>query len=128
VTGGGEPRFGGPASGALPGVRPVAAPPAGTRARRGWGSPHDDHDQRGPGDDEPSYELDGDRRQPRTREERLGPGAAVRHAVFGDGIVAEAQGEGRDRRLVVRFAGAGAKTVLARFVEATGDDAGRDDG
>jgi len=108
------------APGALPSslVRPVpgmSAPPAAKpapRPKRQW----DDHDQRSWDDDEPSFDLDGDRNQPLTRADRLGPGSRVNHVQFGTGLVVDASGEGRDRKLVVDFPDIGAKTVLARFV------------
>ncbi len=48
----------------------------------------------------------------------LGPGARVRHPSFGMGTVEDSDGEGMNRKLVVRFGpGVGVKKVLARFIE-----------
>jgi len=91
--------------------RPAAAKPA-PRPKRQW----DEHDQRSWDDDEPSYDLDGDRGKALTRADRFGPGARVNHVQFGVGRVVDATGEGRDRKLLVEFPEVGQKTVLARFV------------
>jgi DNA helicase-2/ATP-dependent DNA helicase PcrA len=76
----------------------------------------DEHDQRSHDDDEPTYDLDGDRSRPVLKVDRITPGARVHHVQFGDGRVVDASGEGKDRRLVIEFPGIGHKTVLARFV------------
>ncbi|HEY6909582.1 MAG TPA: UvrD-helicase domain-containing protein [Myxococcales bacterium] len=48
----------------------------------------------------------------------LGPGARVKHASFGVGTVEDVDGEGLNRKLVVRFGpGVGIKKVLARFID-----------
>ena len=48
----------------------------------------------------------------------LGPGARVKHPSFGVGTVEESDGEGLNRKLVVRFGpGVGIKRVLARFID-----------
>ena len=48
----------------------------------------------------------------------LGPGARVKHPSFGVGTVEDVDGEGLNRKLVVRFGpGVGLKKVLARFIE-----------
>jgi len=48
----------------------------------------------------------------------LGPGARVKHPSFGVGTVEDADGEGLNRKLVVRFGpGVGLKKVLARFID-----------
>ena len=48
----------------------------------------------------------------------LGPGSRVKHPSFGVGTVEDADGEGMNRRLVVRFGpGVGLKKVLARFID-----------
>jgi DNA helicase-2/ATP-dependent DNA helicase PcrA len=73
----------------------------------------DEHDQRSWDDDEPSYDLDGDRDRP---AERFRPGARVAHQQFGVGRVVDASGSGRDRKLLIEFPEVGQKTVLARFV------------
>jgi DNA helicase-2/ATP-dependent DNA helicase PcrA len=48
----------------------------------------------------------------------LGPGARVKHPSFGVGTVEDSDGEGMNRKLVVRFGpGVGLKKVLARFID-----------
>ena len=48
----------------------------------------------------------------------LGLGARVKHPSFGIGTVEDADGEGLNRKLVVRFGpGVGLKKVLARFID-----------
>ncbi|HEY4885377.1 MAG TPA: UvrD-helicase domain-containing protein [Myxococcales bacterium] len=48
----------------------------------------------------------------------LGPGARVKHPSFGVGTVEDSDGEGMNRKLVVRFGpGVGLKRVLARFID-----------
>jgi ATP-dependent DNA helicase UvrD/PcrA len=48
----------------------------------------------------------------------LAPGARVKHPSFGVGTVEDADGEGLNRKLVVRFGpGVGLKKVLARFID-----------
>jgi DNA helicase-2/ATP-dependent DNA helicase PcrA len=48
----------------------------------------------------------------------LGPGARVKHPSFGVGTVEDEDGEGLNRKLVVRFGpGVGLKKVLARFID-----------
>jgi DNA helicase-2/ATP-dependent DNA helicase PcrA len=48
----------------------------------------------------------------------LGPGARVKHPSFGVGTVEDSDGEGLNRKLVVRFGpGVGLKKVLARFID-----------
>jgi DNA helicase-2/ATP-dependent DNA helicase PcrA len=48
----------------------------------------------------------------------LGPGARVKHPSFGVGTVEDVDGEGLNRKLVVRFGpGVGLKKVLARFID-----------
>jgi len=48
----------------------------------------------------------------------LGPGSRVKHPSFGVGTVEDADGEGMNRKLVVRFGpGVGLKRVLARFID-----------
>ena len=48
----------------------------------------------------------------------LGRGARVRHPSFGVGTVEDSDGEGMNRKLVVRFGpGVGLKRVLARFID-----------
>src|SRR6266850_1608172 len=48
----------------------------------------------------------------------LGPGARVKHPSFGVGTVEDSDGEGMNRKLVVRFGpGVGIKRVLARFID-----------
>src|SRR5256884_2992987 len=48
----------------------------------------------------------------------LGPGARVKHPSFGVGTVEDSDGDGLNRKLVVRFGpGVGVKKVLARFVD-----------
>ena len=48
----------------------------------------------------------------------LGPGSRVKHPSFGVGTVEDADGEGMNRKLVVRFGpGVGLKKVLARFID-----------
>jgi DNA helicase-2/ATP-dependent DNA helicase PcrA len=48
----------------------------------------------------------------------LGPGARVKHPSFGVGTVEDIDGEGMNRKLVVRFGpGVGLKKVLARFID-----------
>jgi len=48
----------------------------------------------------------------------LRPGARVKHPSFGVGTVEDADGEGMNRKLVVRFGpGVGLKKVLARFID-----------
>jgi hypothetical protein len=48
----------------------------------------------------------------------LGPGARVKHPSFGVGTIEDVDGEGLNRKLVVRFGpGVGLKKVLARFIE-----------
>jgi DNA helicase-2/ATP-dependent DNA helicase PcrA len=75
----------------------------------------DEFDQRGHWDDDvPDMSID---------EGELGAdvgtGTTVRHASFGEGRVLQAQGSGRDRKLLIDFGTVGLKTVLARFVEPT---------
>ena len=48
----------------------------------------------------------------------LGPGARVKHPSFGVGTVEDSDGDGMNRKLVIRFGpGVGVKRVLARFIE-----------
>jgi DNA helicase-2/ATP-dependent DNA helicase PcrA len=48
----------------------------------------------------------------------LGPGARVKHPSFGVGTVEDSDGEGMNRKLLVRFGpGVGLKKVLARFID-----------
>jgi hypothetical protein len=48
----------------------------------------------------------------------LGAGSRVKHPSFGVGMVEDVDGEGLNRKLVVRFGpGVGLKKVLARFIE-----------
>jgi DNA helicase-2/ATP-dependent DNA helicase PcrA len=48
----------------------------------------------------------------------VGPGARVKHPSFGVGTVEDADGEGVNRKLLVRFGpGVGLKKVLARFID-----------
>jgi len=48
----------------------------------------------------------------------LGRGARVKHPSFGVGTVEDSDGEGLNRKLVVRFGpGVGLKRVLARFID-----------
>jgi DNA helicase-2/ATP-dependent DNA helicase PcrA len=48
----------------------------------------------------------------------LQPGARVKHPSFGVGTVEDSDGEGMNRKLVVRFGpGVGLKKVLARFID-----------
>ncbi len=123
------PRRGGAGGGAArpggatrpPGVAPAMAPrPAGNGAGVGAVAVRrpafDEHDQRSQDDDEPSFDLDGDRSRPQSRVERLRPGVRVNHVQFGTGRVVDSSGEGKDRKLVIEFPGVGQKTVLARFV------------
>ena len=50
----------------------------------------------------------------------VGPGARVKHPSFGVGTVEDADGEGVNRKLLVRFGpGVGLKKVLARFIDAS---------
>ena len=59
-------------------------------------------------------------KQPAAGVGGLGPGARVKHPSFGVGTVEEVDGEGLNRKLVVRFGpGVGLKKVLARFIELT---------
>ncbi len=106
-SGGGWPRAGAPA---------MARRPDRPAPRRSLGTTYDEHDQRSHDDDEPSFDLDGDRGTARLREDRIGAGARVRHVQFGAGRVVDAQGQGKDRKLVIEFPDVGYKTVLARFV------------
>ncbi|MCA9678750.1 MAG: UvrD-helicase domain-containing protein [Kofleriaceae bacterium] len=106
--------------------RRVTAPTSSTvsspgRGRAGARPAHrgtswDEHDQRSYDDDEPSFDLDGDRDRAKVREDRIGPGASVVHGQFGSGRVVDASGQGKDRKLVIDFPEIGQKTVLARFV------------
>jgi DNA helicase-2/ATP-dependent DNA helicase PcrA len=74
----------------------------------------DELDQRGGWDDDlPEYSPDDE------LGASVGTGTTVRHASFGEGRVIQAQGSGRDRKLLIDFASVGLKTVLARFVEPT---------
>jgi len=96
-----------------PPPRPFATrPPISRRPVRQF----DEHDQRSHDDDEPSFDLDGDRSRPKLGADRISAGASVHHVQFGRGRVVDASGEGKDRRLVIEFPGIGPKTVLARFV------------
>jgi DNA helicase-2/ATP-dependent DNA helicase PcrA len=48
----------------------------------------------------------------------VGPGARVKHPSFGVGTVEDVDGDGLNRKLVVRFGpGVGLKKVLARFID-----------
>jgi DNA helicase II / ATP-dependent DNA helicase PcrA len=117
-----RPRRGPGAPARLPGSLPASLvrgprasrPPAAAarRTRPAW----DEHDQRSWDDEEPSFDLDGDRERARLDGDRIGPGAQVSHVQFGVGRVIDASGQGRDRKLVIEFPEIGAKTVLARFV------------
>ncbi len=102
-------------TGSAPPMAPRRAAPAQPQARRQTPA-YDEHDQRSHDDDEPSYDLDGDRGTARVREDRIGPGAHVSHVQFGAGQVVDASGQGKDRKLLIRFPEVGVKTVLARFV------------
>ena len=44
-------------------------------------------------------------------------GSRVYHQTFGDGLVLETEGTGRDERLTIEFPDVGRKVVVARFVE-----------
>ena len=100
------------APGAVPESFARPSPPKPARPKPTF----DEVDQRSWDDDEPSFDLDGDRSAPKSRGDRIGPGARVTHVQFGTGRVVDASGEGRDRKLVIEFPEIGPKTVLARFV------------
>ena len=95
-----------PASLARPAARPAPRP----KRPPAWS---DEHDQRSWDDDEPSYDLDGDRDRPAGR---FRPGVRVNHVQFGVGRIVDASGEGKDQKLVIEFPEIGEKTVLARYV------------
>ncbi len=95
---------------------PRPRPPLASFARPQRRVP-DDLDQRTYDDDVPAFEVDADL----TEDDLVGPGSTVTHAAFGSGRVLSARGEGRDRKLDIDFGGVvGVKTVLARWVVATG--------
>jgi DNA helicase-2/ATP-dependent DNA helicase PcrA len=97
------------------GRAPSGRAPSGRPPGPGRGASHDEFDQRAPDDDVPVYRQDG---QAYGGAARYGVGARVSHAAFGDGRVVEAQGEGKDLKIVVDFASVGRKTVYARYLEA----------
>jgi DNA helicase-2/ATP-dependent DNA helicase PcrA len=82
-------------------------------------APAYDYDQRDPserGGRESVYQLDDD--LPPDADDLAFPrGAKVRHKIFGIGQVEDGSGRGPDRKLQVRFAAHGLKTIIARFVE-----------
>jgi len=82
----------------------------------------DEYDQRVP-DDEPSYQVeDGASRGARgagAKPPRTG--ALVSHSVHGQGKVIAVSGSGKDTRVVVDFAGAGLKTVIASYLQSVDD-------
>jgi len=102
---------------------------AGSRAGRSRGGGHrfDDDEVREPSDD--GVALGVPRvRSGRNASARRAVGRRVMHETFGAGTVLEADGEGPDMKLTVRFTGA-VKKVYARFVAGIdGGDLGGGDG
>ncbi|MCG8416365.1 MAG: UvrD-helicase domain-containing protein [Proteobacteria bacterium] len=74
---------------------------------------YEEFDQRTYYDDIPEYTVDGVIRTP----DGIDAGAAVNHSSFGEGTVIQAEGRGKNRKLLIDFSDYGLKTVLARFVE-----------
>jgi len=94
--------------------RPAPVPANPLRQRR---PVRDELDQRPMWDDDvPEMQLDADE----LAEVAVDAGDTVQHASFGTGKVIRAQGNGRDRKLLIDFPAVGLKTVLARFVTGTG--------
>jgi DNA helicase-2/ATP-dependent DNA helicase PcrA len=84
--------------------RPTPAPPARPAAPTGQITVHYDEDMGGAGEDGDNESLG------------LRIGAKLRHPQFGVGEVRGWQSAGKDLKVTMRFASAGVKTILARFL------------
>ncbi len=96
-----------PVPGAMPGRQLVAPRPKKPQ--------RDPLDQRSWDEDVPSFDVSSDTLEP--GEDPFVPGATVNHAAFGTGKVLASRGGGFQRRVVVRFASVGEKTVDARWLQ-----------
>jgi DNA helicase-2/ATP-dependent DNA helicase PcrA len=104
-------------------VQPVPPVDYGSRLKRRAPQPqvssgivYDEMDQRAAYDDVPEYDADADLGMPAPAR-GVRTGATVRHASFGTGRVIQAQGQGKNQKLLIEFPAVGLKTIMARFVE-----------